>query len=134
MPIPKIYNAFDTPPTGDYIHGESLTQQEFADDCNINSMLENQQRTGMISLNQNFPEYSDFTGVTSFQDAIHQIKEAEEQFLTLPPSVRNRFNNDPHQLITFLQDTNNRKEAEDLGIVQSKTLPNVKEKEEVKPS
>ena len=96
----------------------SLTQQQFLVEADINHIAEKFMRTGEIAQVPNMPTSGDFQGIFDFQDAMNLIKQAKDEFMSLPARIRSRFENDPAQLISFLEDPNNRKEAEVLGLVQ----------------
>lgn len=64
------------------------------------------------------PMFGDFTSApTGLQDAYNRILDAQVKFFELPSAVRERFANDPMQLLAFLMDPRNRPEAEKLGLV-----------------
>jgi len=96
---------------------KSKTQQQFADECDVNSILARFTRTGLVPTNQAIPQYGDFTDVGDYQDSLTRVKEANDQFLKLDPKVREMFENDPANMIKFLEDDNNFQEAIDLGIL-----------------
>lgn len=97
---------------------EGKTMQQFAQDADINTIVE---RFGLgLPVPENFaiPLTGDFTSVGDFHDAMLAVRAAEEAFMTLPADVRERFQHDPGRLIKFLDDDNNRDEAVKLGLVQ----------------
>lgn len=59
-------------------------------------------------------------------DSLQKVRDVEYAFAQLPAKVRDRFGNNPVELFSFLEDENNRKEAEDLGLIE-KVMPVVKE-------
>lgn len=116
----------------------SLTIQSEKDSCDIKSIIERFQRTGVLTNFRSSPlEYGDFTNVCDYATARQRIQEADEAFLSLSPQIRERFNNDPDQLLTFLSDAKNRAEAIDLGLIESKQVTpksdNVTKADENKP-
>lgn len=99
---------------------EPVTQQHFGPQVNINNIMAKALRTGEISTGLyggRSPRFGDFSQVTSFQDAHNQILQAQEAFMTLPAAVRKRFQNDPGQLLAFLENPQNKIEAQSLGLV-----------------
>ena len=48
---------------------------------------------------------------------------ADDAFMALPAAVRERFNNDPAELVDFVSDVNNRSEAIDLGLIPPPAKP-----------
>lgn len=96
---------------------ESLAQQNFAPDCDINNIVATFTRTGDLPAAPMSPRFGDFTGICDFHSALNQVLAAQEAFMELPASLRARFGNDPQNLILFLDDPSNREEAEALGLV-----------------
>ncbi len=97
------------------------TKQEFTDECNINHVMGRARALKRLQdptlVNTNF---GDATGY-DFHEAMNFVVAAQQQFEQLPSDLRNRFNNDPGQLLTFLEDPENREEARKLGIVNAET-------------
>lgn len=97
----------------------SRTQQHLKDECDVNSILEKYRKTGHIShIQRQQGAYGDFTNYQDLKTNLDTVKEAFQLFDTLPAQVRKRFKNDPSDLIDFVQDPQNRHEAETLGLVQ----------------
>jgi phage internal scaffolding protein len=97
----------------------SLAQQHFKDECDINTILEKFNITGLLPESPLSPRYGDFTAIGDYHTAMNRVMAAKDEFMTLPAQIRARFNNDPAQLIEFLENSDNRKEAEQLGLVES---------------
>ncbi len=49
--------------------------------------------------------------------------EAQENFMRLPANIRKRFDNDPAQLIEFINDPNNLDEAINIGLAKEPEKP-----------
>lgn len=96
----------------------SLAQQHYKDECDINTILERFNITGMLPQSSLSPRYGDFTGVGDYHTALNRVIAVQDEFEALPAQIRARFNNDPAQLIEFLEDENNRPQAEELGLVE----------------
>lgn len=116
--------AADTPldQTGE----SSLTQQNFKDECDINSIMEKYNTTGFIepgAVSQrdfafgNFAESADFNWM---QDAVHQ---AEMAFMTMPASERRRHGNDLTTFMEWLTNPANESEAVSLGLISGPLGP-----------
>ena len=121
MEQPKIYTQFDPPPSiGKDDFGPSMTRQEFADESDINNILNQYATHGVVPETRDGALFADFTdpAYTDFQRAQNMVVEANYLFEALPAKVRERFNNDPASLILFVQDDANRKEAELLGLLK----------------
>lgn len=96
----------------------SLTKQEFKDECDINFIMARYEATGVVEhLAAGTPKYGDFTDVPDYHQAMNTVIQAESLFSALPAKVRERFANDPSQMLDFLRDPANRDEAIELGLV-----------------
>lgn len=98
---------------------DSVTQQQFKDECDINTIVRRFGLTGDLPLNAAMPTSGDFTGISDFHSALNMVREAEEAFMAFPASVRERFGHDPQRLMAFLEDAGNRDEAVKLGLVSA---------------
>lgn len=96
---------------------EGRTQQQFAEECDINTIVRRFGLDGELPSTVATPLSGDFTGVVDFQTAMNLVRQAEESFASLPARLRARFSHDPGELIAFLDDPRNRAEAEILGLV-----------------
>jgi phage internal scaffolding protein len=96
----------------------SLAQQHFKEECDINTILQKFSITGILPEVPLSPRYGDFSGISDYHTALNRVIAAQDEFEALPAQIRARFNNDPAQLIEFLQNENNRPEAEELGLVE----------------
>jgi phage internal scaffolding protein len=96
----------------------SLAQQHFKEECDINSILERFNITGLLPQSPLSPRYGDFSGIGDYHSALNRVIAAQDEFEALPAQIRARFDNDPAQLIEFLADEKNRPEAEELGLVE----------------
>lgn len=122
----KFHTKYDPPVVeGIKTSPVSTVQQHFKDDCDINILVERFTRTGQLQ--QRDPEdysFGDFSAV-DYQSALDTILLANEQFGTLPATVRERFSNNPAQLLHFLEQESNREEAVRLGLIASESVGTV---------
>lgn len=96
---------------------KSLTQQSFAEEVDINTIV---RRFGLgyePPLNTRMPLNGDFEGVFDFQSAMNVIVAAREAFDAQPAEVRARFHNNPAEFVDFCSDDENYEEARRLGLV-----------------
>jgi phage internal scaffolding protein len=96
----------------------SLAQQHYKDECDINTILQKFNITGLLPESPLSPRYGDFTGISDYHTALNRVIAAQDEFDALPANIRARFENDPAQLIEFLENSENRQEAEKLGLVE----------------
>lgn len=99
---------------------EGLTQQQFKDETNINTIVQRFGLTGEIPGDFKAPVSGSFEGVYDFHTAMNAVRQAEEAFMELPGHMRARFNHDPQALIDFVEDGQNLDEARKLGLLQPK--------------
>lgn len=83
--------------------GESIVQQAFKDEVDINTIVRRFGISGPTPFGVGSGVYGDFTGITDLESAIEAVERAERGFLKLPPEVRERFGNDPARLVAFAQ-------------------------------
>jgi len=98
----------------------SLAQQQFKDETDINNILRQFNITGQLPDTPLSPKYGDFSGISDYKTALDRVIAADEEFMSLPATLRARFDNDAANLIEFLENDQNRSEAEKLGLVDPK--------------
>jgi len=112
--------------------GKGRTKQSFKDRVNINKIIQKYQKTGLAEqLKVRDGVYMDVSRVGSLHESMEKVKYAEEQFLALPPAVRNRFQNSPLELVKFLENKENLDEAIELGLMDPKLAAKAAEKPKV---
>ncbi len=98
--------------------GKSLTKQSFLKDANINTMVARFKKSGMFeNVTDKIAQYADLSKPVSYRDSLDHIISAQAQFDALPALVRQRFQNEPAELIDFVQNEDNRDEAIRLGLL-----------------
>lgn len=101
-----------------FVWGPSLTKQSFKDEANINKIIARYTKTGVLDYVQKNPGvYADLSKITNYKESLEKIIHAKATFDSLPANIRNRFRNDPAQLIDFMSDPKNTDEAESLGLI-----------------
>ncbi|WNK12740.1 MAG: internal scaffolding protein [Microvirus sp.] len=115
--LPYEYNAdLVSDHSGLACEDKSLTHQSFAEECDINTIIDRFGISGELPQNLNYVDNQNFVEVFDFHTAMNQIVEAEKSFLALPARVRSRFENDPGQYVAFCSDPNNIQEMVELGL------------------
>ena len=100
-------------------------QQHHKDECDINVILERFGKTGQVPVNAISGTYGDFSGVHDYHTAMNALIAAESEFAALPAQLRNKFDNNPANLVQFLDNPENRAEAEKLGLVNISSTANI---------
>lgn len=100
------------------------TKQSFREECDINHIMARWIRTGVLDhLAANPPIFGNFDHGMDYQSACNQVIEADRAFDALPSSIRDRFHNDPAELIDFMDDPDNHAESQELGLRRKPTDP-----------
>ena len=100
-----------------YCPEESLTQQHMAAECDINNILDNWEKNGVLPthVNQAVGEYLDIGEVGDYQTSLNIVKAAQDSFMLLPSQIRAQFDNDPGVFYNFVSDPKNADALADLG-------------------
>lgn len=102
----------------------SRTQQQFQDEVNVNSIMRKYRQTGQIThLNNKQGRYADLTSAPDYFESVNSIRMAQEAFDQLPSEIRNRFHNNPAEMLEFIHDPKNHDEGVKLGIFNPKLPP-----------
>ena len=102
----------------------SLTRQEFADECNINILMEKYEKTGIIShVNPRNPQYLDLSDVPDLMTAHQIIQTATTEFMALPAKVRCDFDNDPMAFVKFAENPDNIGKMREWGLAPPEEAP-----------
>jgi len=130
----KISDRFDYGDTvGFKTSGKDRVQQSFKKECDINSIVAKIQKGNFLPIKMGTPQFGDFSQVGSYHEALIKLREANDAFESMPSAIRDRFENDPEKLITFLSDVKNTDEAVALGLVVRKVVDKPAEKPAVPP-
>lgn len=122
--MPVFKSAYDRDPAQGILFTEtSLAQQHFKDECDVNNILRKYETTGLVTHVANgTPFYGDFSSVFEYYDAQNILIEAQERFDALPASLRKRFDNNPALMLSFIENPDNREEAEKLGLINKQSV------------
>ena len=116
------------PPVKAHVGEGSTVQQQFKESTDINNIMKKYEKDGvLLHVNRYQGAYGDFTVLPDFQTAMHKMMDAQDMFMTLPASIRKKFNNDPGEFVEFATDPENQDQLRELGLA-----PKVKPGEEPK--
>lgn len=136
----SFFTRFNPPPSkAEDTSKPSITEQQFSFQCDINNLVktivdtDGKQHAQLThagittDINGNQPIYGDFTQFTSdgLMNAMHVVADAKSKFAELPSSIRDRFNNDPAQLIDFVHNKDNYEEGVKLGLFKKRAQQDV---------
>lgn len=100
------------------IYGDRMTKQCFKDECDINNILRNYAKTGMLThLNTNQASYMDLSNLDpDYLQTLNTISDASDAFMQLPAALRKKFDNDSLSFLSFVHDPANAEELVNLGL------------------
>lgn len=103
---------------------ESLTRQEFAAECDINTIMAQYEKHGVIShVNQRQGEYLDLSDVPDLATALGYMNDATAAFMTLSARVRFEFDNDPVKFVKFAENGANLEKMREWGLAPAAQAP-----------
>lgn len=114
-----VYSAREEEHNGILFPSDSLAQQQFRDECDVNRIVDRYVKTGVLEhLSEVTPQYGDVTEVPiDLMAAYDAVGRAEEAFMQLPSQLRKELDNDPSRLSAWLRDENNRETAVRYGLM-----------------
>ena len=112
----SMYGEFIT--QVDCSEDEDMTKQSMKDECDINNILAQYAKTGLLTpVTQTPGSFVDVSEVGDYREAIHNVREADRLFMQLPSAVRTRFENDPAQFLDFATEESNMDELREMGLL-----------------
>lgn len=104
------------------IHGtdtgkETQTSQAFADECDINRVLDRAKKgIGLAHLANYQAQYADFSDMdhNTYEDMRFRLAEAETMFQDLPAHIRSEFDNNAGKFFEFVNDDKNKDRLEEI--------------------
>lgn len=104
---------------------ETKTQQQYKKQQDIKEIIKKYNATGLLNKNimANDPMFDDVSEIKDYQDAQNSIAKAAQEFDKLPEAVRAKFNYNPAALLDYLNDSENKEEAIELGLVKKDIIP-----------
>lgn len=137
------YSARDEENKGIVFPVDSLTQQHFKQECDVNYIVKRYVQTGELEhVSENPPHYGDVADLPKdLFSAYEAVDRAEAAFMDLPSDVRKQLDNDPANLSAWLNNPDNKSAAVRYGLLNQTVLSentnveaNIDSKVEKKPS
>lgn len=126
----KPRNQFQRTRKQTKIIGKSKTVQSAKDTVDVNKIIYNYTKSGIVShVNNLQAQYGDFSDIGDYQNCLDTVIKAQDAFMKLPSSLRKEFANDPAQLVEFVSNPANKEKAIELGLIEKPDL--LPEKDEV---
>lgn len=127
-----IRGAFDRDACHAHIEGATMTKQAFADECNINNIIDRYTRSGIMPMMPDRPPvFLDCSSGLSYHESLNFVMTAEKQFMKLPATLREIFSNDAGTFLEFYSNPANDAKCQELGLKPRVPISTVKT--EVKP-
>lgn len=99
----------------------SLTDPQWSEESDINYIMQKFQKTGQLTwLSKNQGVYADVSEIPNLLDASIIVRDSQLKFDALPAEVREKFKNNPQNMIDYLQEPRNYEEAVQLGLLSKK--------------
>jgi hypothetical protein len=99
------------------VTGEGKTEQAHKKQCDMNYILRNYQKTGLITHSKKYQGAYDDVEVQDFNDAMLIVDKATNMYQDLPSNIRERFNG-PVDFIKFVNNPGNADEMKRMGILR----------------
>lgn len=90
---------------------ETKTQQQFAEECDINTIVRQFGITGEMPQNVRVPLTDEFVETMDYRSSLDKLMEADRAFMQFPAELRARFGNDPAKFVDFVSDPANIEET-----------------------
>lgn len=121
MMTKKFYTAYSKKRRVVVVNKEpSMTQQSFKNECDINRIVGQYKKHGVITHLNNSKENYGVAPSHSFHEAMNIVIQAQEMFDSLPSQLRKEFSNDPANFLEFVENPENYDDLIELGLVDKR--------------
>lgn len=109
--------------TGLECNDGTRTQQQFKEECDINTIVERFGLTGELPNDLRVPLTGDFNEVFDYHTAANKLREAQEAFMQMPAAIREQFSNEPGKFVDFVSDARNIEQCREWGLADPVRAP-----------
>lgn len=103
---------------------DGITRQEFADECDINTLMARYEKSGVINhIARSQGNYFDASDVPDLAAALAIVAHAEDAFMRLPAKSRAEFDNDAIRWTEFAGDPANIGKMREWGLAPPEAVP-----------
>ena len=97
----------------------SMTVQSEKDNCDINVIMNRYATCGTpLPIRQDIePVYADVAELGDYMENFQRCKQAEEMFNALPSALRKELDNNPANLLPFIQNEDNKERCYEYGLL-----------------
>lgn len=99
--------------------GDSMTREAFADELDINKIVERYARGGQLPLTTADARYGDVSEVNDYKSALDFVFAAKDQLRDLPVAARKQLSSDPEAYWSRLDAAVDREGLVDLGLLEA---------------
>lgn len=102
----------------------SKVQKHKKKDCDINNIISKYRKTGVLGdpVHTKTPIFCDCRLKGNYHEMQNIVKNADRAFMSLPPALRAKFENDPARAFDFVSKPENTEEAVKLGLLPKSAL------------
>lgn len=94
-------------------------QQQFKEECDINTIVERFGITGEMPEMVNIPHNVDFAESLDYHSAYNQMLAADAAFMEFPAHIREKFGNNAGKFVDFVSDPANIEQCREWGIARA---------------
>jgi phage internal scaffolding protein len=103
--------------------GESLTQQSHAQAADVRNIIKQYDRTGLIAnVTKGIAQYGDYSEINEYSEALNMVRNANQNFETLPSHIREQFNNNAGLFFEFATNPKNSEEMIKMGLKKAPVI------------
>ncbi len=99
--------------------GESMTRESFADELDINKIVERYARGGQLPLTDADARFGDVSEVRDYKSALDFVFEAKDKLGDLPEAARDQLTADPAEYWRLLDAATDRDGLVSLGLLEA---------------
>lgn len=99
---------------------KQMTDQSFKKSCDINNIVKQFAKTGILPNSTKIPQYGDYGELPTLETAFEVAHAAQDAFYALPSTIRKLIDNDPSKLELFVSDEANKEICLKYGLLEKK--------------
>ena len=118
--IRSAYDGVSRRSSIDFSDTESMTEQCHKDLCDVNNIINQYERTGLIThVQTSTASYGDYTLNNEYAESLQTIINAQNSFEELPSNIRKQFGNDPGAFFEYATNPANSDELVKMGLANA---------------
>lgn len=95
--------------------GPARTKQAFAEECDVNSIMQKYQKEGVITHVTKHQANYGFASSNDFRESVELMGKANDMFAELPSSTRKKFDGSVENFLDWVQDPENASQLDEMG-------------------